>query len=81
MTTFGSSYKTYDKAVVPEGLQHYLGRGPGCKLGNDGEDMRILKRKVQTFATTKNDRGLLMRGPLKEQKQSKLPGPASYDIN
>ena len=46
MNTFGTSYAGYDKSVVGESLQHWQGRGPACNLGNDGTDMKLLKRKV-----------------------------------
>jgi len=41
--------------------------------------MKLLKKKVQTFAPAKRDRGLLIKGPLKAQKSSKTPGPGTYD--
>lgn len=41
--------------------------------------MKLLKRKVATYASTNRDRGLLIRGSVKEQKTSKMPGPGSYN--
>ena len=77
--TFGSSYKTYDKSIVAEGLQHWTGRGPACDLANDGRDMSVLKKSIQSIAETKRDRGLLVRGSMKKQKSSFTPGPGSYN--
>ena len=62
-----------------EGLQHWTGRGPACDLANDGKDMRMLKNRVQTFATSKRDRGLLINGHVKNQKSSRQPGPGMYE--
>lgn len=50
MNTFGTSYKSYDKSMVTEGMQHWLGRGPACNLGNEGQDLRLVKKQVQTIA-------------------------------
>jgi hypothetical protein len=41
--------------------------------------MKLLKKKVQTFAPAKRDRGLLIKGALKAQKSSEMPGPAAYN--
>lgn len=41
--------------------------------------MQLLKKRVKTFAMPSRDRGLLIRGSLKEQKGSKLPGPGNYN--
>ena len=41
--------------------------------------MKVLKRKVQTFAQSNRDRGLLLNGPLKAQKGSASPAPGSYN--
>ena len=79
ITTFGSSYKQYDKSMVGEGLQHWTGRGPACDLGNDGNDMKVLKKRNQTIAQTRRDRGLLIQGSVKDQKSSRQPGPGMYD--
>ena len=48
--TFGSTYQQYDKSMIADGLQHWTGRGPACDMGNDGMDMRVLKKKSQTIA-------------------------------
>jgi len=65
--------------MVMEGLQHWTGRGPACDLSNNGQDMKLLKKKVQTIADTKRDRGLLIRGSVKDQKSSRMPGPGNYN--
>ena len=78
--SFGAHYDRYDKTVVTEGLQHWTGRGPACDLPNDGKELDLTKKRVQTIATVTRDRGLLIKsGQLKQQKQSKLPGPGSYN--
>ena len=46
LNTFGTSYNTYDKSVVADGLQHWAGRGPACDLPNDGKDMELLKKRT-----------------------------------
>lgn len=65
--------------MVGDGLQHWQGRGPACNLANDGTDMKLLKKRVATFALATRDRGLLIKGPVKEQKTSRVPGPGAYD--
>jgi len=52
--------------MVGEGLQHWTGRGPACDLPNNGDDMRLLKKRNQTYAKQGKDRGLLMRGSVKD---------------
>ena len=59
-TSFGNAYRAYEKAMVPEGKEHWYGRGPACRLGNQSVDLKLLKKKVQTFAEPKRDRGLLI---------------------
>lgn len=77
--TFGNSYNQYDKSMVGSGLQHWTGRGPACDLPNDGKDLALTKKKVRTIANSNRDRGLLIQGHLKDQKQSRMPGPGNYD--
>ena len=79
MNTFGTNYNRYDKSMVSEGLQHWTGRGPACDLANDGTDMKLLKKKVQSFAGTKRGRGLHYDEGVKNQKSSRLPGPGEYE--
>ena len=78
LNTFGATYDEYDKTVASHGLQHWQGRGPSCNLGNDGSDLDLVKKKGQTFAQPKDDRGLKFIGPIKQQKTSKQPGPTDY---
>ena len=47
-------------------------------MGNDGNDMRVLKKKSATIAQQTRDRGLLIKGQLKNQKSSRNPGPGAY---
>ena len=78
--SFGANYDRYDKSVVAEGLQHWTGRGPACNMANDGAELSVVKKRVQTYATVNRDRGLLIKsGQLKQQKTSKVPGPGSYN--
>ena len=77
--TFGASFKNYDKVMVTDGPQHYLGRGPCCDLPQD-QDLSKTKKKVATIAKSTRDRGLVIKAPLwKEQKTSMLPSPGSYN--
>ena len=65
--------------MVSQSLQHWTGRGPACNLGNDGKDLKLLKKKERTIANAHRDRGLLLKGQIKEQKSSRQPGPGNYD--
>ena len=78
--TFGATFDEYDKSVASHALQHWTGRGPSCNLGNDGSDLEVIKKKVQAYAQSKDDRGLLMKGSFKQQRSSRLPGPGAYSI-
>ena len=46
--------------MVSGGKNHYMGRGPACDLGNEGEDLKLLKKRVAAFAHSKRDRGLVV---------------------
>ena len=71
LTTFGSPFKSYEKSMVSEGLQHWTGRGPACDFGNSSDEMRLLRKRNQTYAKQNRDRGLLLRGSLKKQPTSR----------
>ena len=45
-TTFGASYKNYEKSIVQDGKYHYYGRGPPCDLSNNNIDLKLLKKKT-----------------------------------
>lgn len=78
LNTFGSTYDAYDKCVANHGLQHWKGRGPGCNLSNDGSDLSLIRKKGHAFSQSRDDRGLLLKGDLKQQKSSRSPGPGDY---
>ena len=75
-STFGSPHSRYAKVMVPETKAHYLGKGPGTYLTNDGHDLKLLRKVKGGLRFSKADRGL---GPVPTgQLKLASPGPGAY---
>ena len=44
-TTFGSPHSRYNKVMIPGTKEHYMGKGPGHYVSNDGHDLKLLKKQ------------------------------------
>ena len=62
--TFGATFDRYEKAIVSEGVSHYLGRGPSCDLPQSTEVEISTKKKVTSISKSTRDRGLLIKPKL-----------------
>jgi hypothetical protein len=43
-STFGTPFASYTKVLVPNGRNHYFGKGPACDIGIQSLDLKLLKR-------------------------------------